>query len=141
MPYSFTVKSHSPARPDAVFSALVRASTWPLWSPIDAVELADGGDPTGRQQVGDTRVFRTGRVVSRERILELVPDRRFCYENVAGPFRSHRGTVDLADGDAGGTDITWSAVFEPKWPFTGAFWQWYLTRFMRRMVDGLAAYA
>ncbi|MCO5969032.1 SRPBCC family protein [Actinoallomurus soli] len=141
MPYSYRVTSHSPANPDVVFTALVRAATWPSWSPIDAAEIEGGGDPAGRQQVGDTRIFRTGRAVSRERIVELVTDRRFGYENVSGPFRSYRGTVELAAAPQGGTDITWSATFEPKLRPSGPFWRWYLTRFMQRMADGLASYA
>ncbi|MCO5996357.1 SRPBCC family protein [Actinoallomurus rhizosphaericola] len=141
MPYSYSVTSHSPANPDIVFAALVRAATWPSWSPIDAAEIEGGGDPAGRQRVGDTRIFRTGRAVSRERIVELVADRRFGYENVSGPFRSYRGTVELAAAPQGGTDITWSATFEPKLRLSGPFWRWYLTRFMQRMVDGLASYA
>lgn len=141
MPYSYSVTAHSPAAPGAVFDVLLRASTWPSWSPIDAAAPADGGDPDRRQGVGDIRVFRTGRAVSHERVVELVPDRRFVYENLGGPFRSYRGTVDLAEAPGGGTDLTWSAVFEPKPRFTGPFWQWYLTRFMRRMAEGLAGYA
>ncbi|MBO8198480.1 SRPBCC family protein [Streptomyces smyrnaeus] len=141
MPYNYAVTAHSRANPETVFTALVRAATWPSWSPIDAVEIEDGSDPGERQGVGDTRIFRTGRAVSRERIVELVPDRRFGYENVSGPFRSYRGTVELAEAPQGGTDITWSAGFEPKLPLSGPLWRWYLTRFMQRMVDGLATYA
>ncbi|MHC3471061.1 SRPBCC family protein [Streptomyces sp. 7R007] len=141
MPYSYTVTSHSPASPDAVFSALVHAATWPSWSPIDSVEIEGGGDPQQRQQVGDTRVFRTGRSVSRERIVELEPDRRFGYDNTSGPFRSYRGTVELAETPQGGTVITWTGVFEPTLRFSGPLWRWYLTRFMQRMADGLADYA
>lgn len=141
MPHSYTVTAHSTAGRAVVFAALVRAATWPVWSPIDAAEIEGGGDPSEPQRVGDTRVFRTGRAVSREPVVELVADRRFGYENNGGPFRSYRGTVELAKASDGGTDITWSAVFEPKLPLSGPFWRWYLTRFMRRMVEGLAAYA
>ncbi|MGW1197944.1 SRPBCC family protein [Streptomyces sp. NPDC002536] len=141
MAHAYAVSSYASAAPGAVFSALVRAATWQLWSPIDAVEIEGGGSPEDRQQVGDTRIFRTGRHVSRERIVELVPDRRFGYENVSGTFRSYRGTVELVPASRGGTEIAWSGVFEPKWRFSGRFWQWYLTRYMRRMADGLAAYA
>ncbi len=130
MPYSYGVTARSHAAPDAVFAALVHATTWPRWSPIDSAEVE-----------GDTRIFRTGRSVSRERIVELVEDRRFVYDNVGGPFRSYRGTVDLAPAPGGGTHITWSATFEPKTPLSGGLWRWYLTRFMQRMADGLAAYA
>jgi hypothetical protein len=141
VPYTYAVSSHSQASPSAVFTLLVDARTWPSWSPIDAAEAEGGSDPAGQQQVGDTRVFRTGRTVSRERITDLIPGRRFSYENVSGPFRSYQGVVELAEAPQGGTDITWSATFEPKLPFSGPFWRWFLTRFMQRMADGLAQYA
>ncbi|TDD80926.1 SRPBCC family protein [Actinomadura rubrisoli] len=141
MPYTYAVTSHSQASPEAVFTALVHPATWPSWSPIDSVELEDGADPEKRQQVGDIRIFRAGRGVARERIVELVTDRRFVYENTGSPFRSYRGTVELAESPHGGTDITWTGTFRPRLPLTGPFWQWYLTRFMQRMADGLAAYA
>ncbi|SDJ43430.1 Polyketide cyclase / dehydrase and lipid transport [Nonomuraea jiangxiensis] len=140
MTSTYTVTAHSQADPDVVFSVLVRAGTWPLWSPIDAAEV-ETGDPDDPQRAGDTRVFRTGRAVSRERIVELIAGRRFVYENVNGPFRYYQGTVDLARPREGGTDIVWSARFTPKVPLTGPFWRWYLTRFMRRMADGLAKHA
>lgn len=141
MPYTYSVSSHSDASRGAIFTLLVRADTWPSWSPIDAAEIEGGNGPAGRQQVGDIRIFRTGRAVSRERITGLTPDQRFTYENESGPFRSYRGAVELAEAPHGGTDIIWSATFEPKLPFSGPFWRWYLTRFMQRMADGLARYA
>ncbi|TQM37996.1 SRPBCC family protein [Pseudonocardia cypriaca] len=141
MPYSFVVTAHSDAEPAAVFDALARGATWPSWSPIQAVEIADGGDPQSRQQVGDTRLLRVGRTVNRERIVEMVDDRRFGYENPNPPFRTYRGLVELITAAQGGTDITWSATFEPKLRWTGPFWTWFLTRFMRRMANGLAEYA
>lgn len=88
-----------------------------------------------------SRVFRTGRVISREPIVELITDQRFAYENVSGTFRFYRAAVELVEASQGGTDITWSATFEPKVRLSGRFWRWYLTRFMQRMADGLAAYA
>ena len=138
MPYRYEVRARSKADPDAVFDVLVHAGTWPTWSPIDA---SDAG-PTDRQRVGDSRVFRTGRNVSRETIMELVPGKRFGYDNVdGGVFRSYHAAVDLTPAPGGGTDIAWSAEFEPRLPLTGGFWRWYLTRFMQRMADGLADYA
>nr|BFD80830.1 SRPBCC family protein [Streptomyces sp. Xyl84] len=141
MPYHYRVTARSQAKPGTVYTMLLIGVTWPAWSPIDSVEIEGGGDPAERQDVGDTRIFRTGRAVSRERITELVTDRRFVYENAGGPFRSYRGTVELAEAPHGGTDITWAADFEPRLPGTGRLWQWYLTRYMRRMAEGLAAYA
>ncbi|GAA1441180.1 SRPBCC family protein [Nocardiopsis tropica] len=113
-----------------------------------AVVVADrrgrgrGGGGSGElQRVGDTRAFRTGSIVVRERIVELETDRRFVYEALDGPFRSYRGTVELRPEGTGGTAVTWSAVFEPRLRFSGPFWRWYMTRFMQGMADGLAAYA
>lgn len=139
MPYSYCVTARSQAAPDAVFAALTHAATWPLWSPIDSADVEDG-DPEEQQQVGDTRIFRTGRNVARERIVELITDRRFVYDNAGGPFRSYLGTIELAPASGGGTAITWSATFDPKVPLFGGFWRWFLTRYMQRMADGLAAY-
>ncbi|MEU7040368.1 SRPBCC family protein [Streptomyces varsoviensis] len=141
MPYSFVLSARSRATPDAVFDALVRAATWPSWSSIDSVEIEGGGDPGARQGVGETRVFRTGRAVSHERVVELVAGKRFGYENVSGPFRSYRGTVELAEAPRGGTDIVWSVTFEPRLPLSGPLWRWYLARYMRPMAEGLSAYA
>ncbi|MEW2470948.1 SRPBCC family protein [Streptomyces sp. NPDC046994] len=140
MTFTYSVTAHSQANPDVVYSALVRAGTWPLWSPIDAVEVA-AGNPGDAQQAGDTRIFRTGRAVSHERIVELAKDKRFVYENVDGPFRYYRGAVELAQPCEGGTDIVWSAEFAPRLPLTGPLWRWYLTRYMQRMVQGLARHA
>jgi hypothetical protein len=142
VPYTYAVASHSQANPARVFALLVDASTWPTWSPVDAAEVEGGNDQAGQQQVGDTRVFRTGRAVSRERITGLVPGRRFSYEVVGGQFfRAYHGVVELTEAPRGGTDISWSATFEPKIPLSGPFWSWYLTRFQQRMADGLARYA
>jgi hypothetical protein len=139
--YTYTVSSGSKAGPSAVYALLVQSGSWPSWSPIDSVEIEGGGDPADRQQVGDIRVFRIGRVISRERITDLVPDQRFTYEIEGGPFRFYRGVVELEAAPEGGTDITWSASLEPKLPLSGPFWRWYLTRFLQRMADGLAAAA
>ena len=142
MPYAYAVTSHSQADPDGVFELLIDASTWPTWSPVDSAEVEGAKDPVGQQQAGDIRVFRTGRSVSRERITGLIPGRRFSYEIVGGQFfRSYQGVVELAEAPQGGTDITWSATFEPRLPRSGPLWSWYLTRFQRRMANGLALYA
>ncbi|AUA15270.1 SRPBCC family protein [Streptomyces sp. SID8361] len=140
MAYTYTVTAHSHADPDAVFSILLRPGSWPLWSRIDAAE-AEVGDPGDPQRAGDIRIFRTGRAVSHERIVELITDKRFAYENVNGPFRFYRGAVELTRSHGGGTDIVWSAHFAPKLPLSGPFWRWYLTRFMQGMADGLARHA
>ncbi|MFL1378218.1 MULTISPECIES: SRPBCC family protein [unclassified Nocardiopsis] len=140
MSYSYRVTAHSPAAPAAVFSVLLHTSTWPSWSPIDAAEV-EGDAPGERQGVGDVRAFRTGNGVVRERIVDLASDRRFVYEALDGPFRSYRGTVELRPAADGGTDLTWSGVFEPRSRLMGRFLRWYIARFMQKTADGLAAYA
>jgi hypothetical protein len=137
--YRYEVTARSQAEPATVYDVLLRTATWPSWSPIDSVEVQ--GDPAERQRVGDLRTFRTGRAVSPERITELVADRKFGYNNEGVLFRSYDAAIELAPAPGGGTDIRWSADFTPKLPLTGGFWRWYLTRFMKRMADGLAAYA
>lgn len=139
--YTSAVNSSSKADPGAVYALLSRPGTWPSWSPVDSVEIEGGGHPADPQQVGDVRVVRIGRVVSRERITVLVPALRFGYEIEGGPFRSYHGVVQLEVAPDGGTDITWSAAFEPKLPFSGPFMRRYLTRFLQQMADGLAAAA
>lgn len=141
MPSAYEVRARSGAEPHVLYALLLRAGTWPSWSPLDAAEVDGGGDPYAPAREGDVRIFRTGRVASREPVLELVPDRRFVYGNVGGLFRSYRAVVDLSAVPGGGTDLVWSATLEPKLPGTGWFWGWYLGRFVQRMADGLAAYA
>ncbi|WP_186382896.1 SRPBCC family protein [Amycolatopsis rhizosphaerae] len=80
MPYSYIVKANSRAKPSAVYAALIHAGTWPLWSPIDSAEIEGGGDPDQEQEVGETRVFRTGRAVE--------------------VYRSYKGGITLAEVDS-----------------------------------------
>ncbi|MFG1605000.1 SRPBCC family protein [Actinoplanes sp. NPDC049265] len=141
MTHSYSVTAASAASPERVFDVLTHGATWPSWSPIDEFKPAGGGDPDGPQGVGAVRLFRTGRQVSREPIVELVPARRFVYVNESPPWRHYRGVVDLAPSAAGGTLITWSGTFTPLTRGTGWFWRLFLTAFMRRMANGLAAYA
>ncbi|MET7877619.1 SRPBCC family protein [Micromonospora profundi] len=140
MPHRYSINARSDAAPTAVYDALLRAGSWPLWSPIDSVTLADGRDPWDRGRVGDVRLFRTGRALSRESIEELEPDRRFVYINPSGPFRSYRGQIELIP-DGSGTRISWQAEFETNIRLLGPFMRLYLLRFMRRMAWGLATYA
>lgn len=139
--YSYLVAAHSGADAHAVFGALIRPATWPIWSPLDAAEVEGGADPNTPRHIGDIVIFHVGSVVSREQIVDLVTDRRYVYDNLGGPFRSYRGVIELAPAAGQGTDITWAATFEPKVPLSGLFWQWYLKGFMQRMANGLASYA
>jgi hypothetical protein len=124
------VTVHSEAGPDTVFALLEDATTWPVWSPIGSYEPD-----------GTTRVFRTGRTVSREEIVELVAGKRFSYRLLCGlPLKDYRADVDLTPRD-GGTDIRWHSTFTGKIPGTAWFYRLVLGQFIRRCAEGLAQHA
>ncbi|MER6696844.1 SRPBCC family protein [Streptomyces griseus] len=93
-----TASSHTSASAATVYAALLHAESWPLWSAHADVEwdVPAGIDRPAR--VGDRRTIRTltGRVHCHERVVEMVPDQRFSYEQASGLFTSHHGSVDLA---------------------------------------------
>ena len=129
------------ADPAAVYALLRDGSTWPTWAePIDSFELEREG--TGELEgVGAVRVLRGGRVVGRDEIVELVPDRRFAYKHTSNlPVRDYRGEVDL-EPTPEGTAITWVSSFEPKYPGTGWLLRRGLDGFVAKLVNGLAEHA
>jgi hypothetical protein len=130
----YDVSAHSSAPADTIYTLLITPATWPAWSPIDAAEAEDG-DPGAAQGAGAVRIFRTGRIVSRERITALTPGHRMEYGG--GVLRDYRASVTLTPTPGGGTDIRWSGTFANA----GPLWRWYMAWFMRRMARGLAAYA
>jgi hypothetical protein len=125
------------AAPSAVYALLADGSTWPGWSPIGAFELIEpgGGTPEG---VGAIRLFTTGRVKSRERVVERVPGETLAYVLEAGlPLRDYRADITLTPSD-GGTSIRWRSTFRAKVPGTGWLYRWRLGSFIGRTVEGLA---
>jgi hypothetical protein len=133
------VRVRADASPAELYALLRDGASWPVWSPIGSFELRSpaADEPEG---VGAIRVFRTGRVTSVERIVELVPDRRFSYELEHGlPITGYRADVDL-DTDGEGTVIHWHSTFRGKVPGTGWFYQRFLSGFIRRCAKGLAAH-
>ncbi|WP_353940161.1 SRPBCC family protein [Streptomyces sp. HUAS MG91] len=134
-----TASSYSSASAALVYAALLDAESWPSWSAYADVEwdVPAGVDRPAR--VGDRRTIRTrtGRVCCRERVVEMVPDQRFSYEQTAGLFTSHRGTVGLARASHGGTDITWSATFRHTLPLSDTLRR----RRLQVWVHDLATYA
>ncbi|MFC9678134.1 SRPBCC family protein [Streptomyces sp. NPDC056949] len=134
-----TAASHSSAPAAVVYAALLDAESWPSWTTYYDVqwELPAGVERPVR--VEDLRTIRSrlGRVCCRERIVELVPDRRFSYEQAAGLVASHRGSVDLARAPHGGTNITWSATYRHALPLLGKFRR----RRLQAWVHDLASYA
>jgi uncharacterized protein YndB with AHSA1/START domain len=128
------------AAPGAVYALLADGASWPGWSPIDSFELEREGanEPEG---VGAVRVFRNGRVVGRDTIVELVEDRRLGYTHVSSlPVKDYRATVDL-EPDGSGTRIRWQASFAPTVPGTGSLLRRALERFLRQCAEGLAGRA
>jgi hypothetical protein len=136
--------ARSQARPEQVYALVRDGSTWPAWSPLDSFELERPGE-TEPEGLGAIRVFRTKRfpkpVVSREEIVELVPNRRLGYVLLSGlAVRDYRAFVDLEpDGD--GTRIRWHSTFRPVVPGTGWLYRRALQRIMTECARGLAARA
>ncbi len=127
----------SSAGPSAVYALLADGSTWPQWSPIGSFELIEPGDgsPEG---LGAIRLFTTGRVKSRERVVERTPGQTFSYVLEAGmPLRDYRAVVTLSPTGAG-TSIRWRSTFRAKVPGTGWLYRSQLGKFIGRTVEGLA---
>lgn len=127
----------TPAPPAVVYGLLIDGAGWPVWSGHDAAEVVEPGEGDG-DGVGAVRVLTRGRIRSRERIVELVPDRRLGYELISGlPLRGYRANVDLTP-ERGGTAIRWSSDFEAKVPGTGWLYRLALSRFMAATTRSLA---
>ncbi|WP_410634176.1 SRPBCC family protein [Amycolatopsis sp. cmx-4-83] len=136
MVQSISVRGRTSAPPDAVYALLRDGATWPEWSPLGSFELVREGEkePEG---LGAVRLFRTGGVKSYEKVVALEPGRRFGYALEHGlPLRDYVAYVDLSPRD-GGTEIHWHSTFTAKIPGTGWFYQWFLGRFIGRVVAGL----
>jgi hypothetical protein len=125
-----------------VYALLATGATWPSWIFVDSAELEREGSDGG-ESVGAIRVYRfriaglKGR--SREQILELVPDKKFAYSVLAGvPVRDHRADVDLTPSPGGGTDIRWSATWQPKYPGSGPLLRLSIKLIYRMFSSGLA---
>jgi Polyketide cyclase / dehydrase and lipid transport len=66
------VTAHSDAAPNAVFALLADGNTWPIWSPIESFELEREGNPPP-EGPGAIRVFRRGRNVGRDQLVDVAP--------------------------------------------------------------------
>ncbi|WP_062993522.1 SRPBCC family protein [Nocardia anaemiae] len=140
---SYDVTAESPATPAAVWSLLLDPHSWPVWTPIDALETEQsvGLSADGRDGVGAIRAFRTGKVVTKERITALEPERLFAYEGTENPYlRDYQAAIELTELPGGGTRIRWHGTFTAR-VGTRSFQQWYLRRFMQTMATGLAEHA
>lgn len=130
------VTVRSAAAPSEVYAYVRDGATWPSWTSLESFELEKGPE-----DVGGVRVFRRKNVVSREEIVELVPDKRLSYVLLSGlPLKGYRGFVDL-EPDGGGTRIHWYSSFEPKVPGTGWLYRIALQKIIQSFATGLAAVA
>ena len=131
----------STADPAAVFALLADGSTWPEWSPLGSFQLLEPGDgpPEG---LGAVRLFTTGRVKSRERVVERRPNEIFSYALEKGlALRDYVAVITLTPTDQGGTTIRWRSTFWAKVPGTGDLYRRQLGKFIEQTVDGLAVAA
>jgi hypothetical protein len=128
------------ADPAAVYALLADGSTWPDWSPLGAFALLDPGDGTP-EGLGAIRSFTTGRIKSRERVVERRPAEAFSYVLEAGlPLRDYRAAITLTPS-GGGTCIHWRSTFRAKVPGSGWIYRRQLAKFIGKTVEGLAAAA
>lgn len=120
-PLAVTATSYSSVSAALVYAVLLDAESWPSWTSYYEVEWELPAGVERPARVGDLRTIRSrlGRVCCRERIVEMVPDQRFSYDQAAGLLTSRRGFVDLAPAPHGGTDITWSATYRHTLPLLG----------------------
>ena len=142
--HQIDVRVHTTADAATLYALLADGTSWPAWAPMRSFELERAGE-TGGESVGAVRVFRSRwrspRSSTRERIVELVPGRRFSYVLLSGlPLRDYRADVDLApEGD--GTSIHWHSTFDVERPGTGWLYRRTLQRFIRACATGLAEHA
>ncbi|MFI0960612.1 SRPBCC family protein [Streptomyces sp. NPDC021080] len=136
--YDVTAESEAPA--SAVWSLLLDAHSWPRWGTVDALvqDRSENLSPNGRDEVGAVRAFRTGEVVTSERITQLRPCELFAYEDSDNPFmENYRARVTLEEKGAGGVRIRWRGDYDAT-PDVHPLLAPELTRIMQRMVTGLA---
>jgi hypothetical protein len=126
------VKVRTSADADTVYKLLADGATWPTWSPIGSY---------AEEPVTGYRLFTTGRITNRERVVVADPGHRLSYELVAGmAIRDYRADIDLKTVD-GGTSIHWHSSFFAKVPGTGWIYRRALQRFIGQCAQGLADYA
>ncbi|GAB2467094.1 SRPBCC family protein [Streptomyces incanus] len=132
------------AEPSVVYALLRDGTSWPTFSPLGSFELAEAG-VDGAEGLGAVRIFRTrigGRTyTSREKIVELVEDRRFSYVLLTGlAVRGYRADISLEPTGAG-THIRWHSTFDAKIPGTGWLYRRMITKTIAGIVTGLASAA
>ncbi|MEU7143580.1 SRPBCC family protein [Nocardia sp. NPDC046473] len=140
---SYDATATTTASPADIWPLLVDARTWPLWSAVDALDVkrSSGLDPDGRDPVGAVRAFRTGRIVTGERLTGLDEGNRMTYEDAFNwALRNYSAVIDLVPASDGRTVIHWYGTYTARWGL-GWLLQRMMKRVMQQMADGLASYA
>ncbi|MFE5737807.1 SRPBCC family protein [Streptomyces celluloflavus] len=141
--HTYDVTVTTGASPEVVWKLLVDAASWPRWSKLDSLDTkrSVGLDPGGDDAVGAVRAFRTGRVVSGERLTEKVERRLLAYEGAFHPaMRNYHARIELTPTASSGTVIHWYGEYETSWLLRWVMPR-FLRKFMRGMAEGLARYA
>jgi hypothetical protein len=139
------VTAYSAAAPHAIFTLLADGTTWPIWGAWTAFDLespgADAPEGPGAVRVFSSKAWGRTRV-SRERVLEVVPDRRISYQLLSGlPLRNYRAAVDLEPAADGGTTIRWHATFDGATPGLARVYRRVLSGFIADAARRVAGYA
>ncbi|MFG2533110.1 SRPBCC family protein [Streptomyces sp. NPDC048516] len=141
--HTYDVTVTTGASPEIVWKLLVDAASWPLWSKVDSLDTTRsvGLDPGGDDGIGAVRAFRTGRVVTGERLTEKVEGCLLAYEDAFNPsMHNYHARIELKPTACSGTVIHWYGEYETS-RLLGWFMPRYLQKFMQGMADGLARYA
>jgi Polyketide cyclase / dehydrase and lipid transport len=136
--HAFSVEVPSQASPERVWELLAATETWAEWGLFDESELEQAGasEPQG---IGAVRRFRTGKRITRERVVAFKAPEHFGYELLSGlPIRDYRADVTLRRESADGTLIRWESRFRGKFPVPGALAKPKLEQFVRRTAEALA---
>jgi polyketide cyclase/dehydrase/lipid transport protein len=137
------VTARSKASVTVIWALLLDAATWPVWSCVDSLvrERSAGLDSDGRDGVGAVRAFRSGRMVTGERITMLEHERRLSYEDAFNPaMRNYQADIEIEQASDGGTSVHWYGAYSTRWGM-GWLMRPYLQRYMQKMADGLASHA
>lgn len=141
---SYHASATTTALPEVVWRLLVDGRAWPCWpSGLDELieERSSGLDPHGHDGVGAVRAFRTGRVVTGERLTQLVPERRLAYEDASNfALRDYQAVIDLEPTALGGTNIERCGTWRVR-PGIGWVMPFVLPAVMQRMANDFADHA
>ena len=134
------VEGTTPAPPSEVWARVVDGVQWPDLSPLETFTLEKHGawHEVG-EGVGAIRAFGTGRIKSREEIVERVEEQRFAYVLLSGlAISGYRAQIDLEPTADGGTRLRWRSTFQKgNVPGTGWLYASGIRKSIEPLVQGL----